>query len=232
MLFGMFDFDAGASESLDQLAARQNIPTREWLNQRAQYVFEFYTHLFQSLAARVETWLAPGTVLEPDGDILYLSAFLFNPAGESVGRQRRLHPTPQELGWGVAPGDTLRVLETEIGGFALLVGQDLSHPETIKALASSGADVLLQPAADISSTHNQTAGELQRVVQVHKIFGARAALVGGRFSGSTAIYAPSELTTDESVVIAQGRSDSADEVILADMDLEELERLRAVLPPD
>src|SRR5260370_37681498 len=38
MLFGMFDFDARSGDSLDHLAARYGLTTREWLNERAGYV--------------------------------------------------------------------------------------------------------------------------------------------------------------------------------------------------
>ena len=37
MLFGMFDSDAEHGDSLDQLAARQKISTREWLDERVAY---------------------------------------------------------------------------------------------------------------------------------------------------------------------------------------------------
>lgn len=142
MLFGMFEVDAAPHDSLDAFAARQNISTRAWLRERAPYVYEFYLHLFQSLASRVETWLVPGTVLEPDGENFYVTACVFNPAGEIVGRQRQMHRTAQEIAWGVKQGDALRVFATELGDFGLVVGEDVRYPETARVGVIGRADFI------------------------------------------------------------------------------------------
>lgn len=223
MLFGMFDFDATATDSLDQLAQRQQVSTEEWLNERAGYVFEFYLHLFQSLASRVETWLAPGTVLEPDENRHYLTAFLFNPAGETVGRQRQMHRTSQQEEWGVALGDTLRVFETGLGNFAFVIGEDVHHTEIATALAADGADVLLHPAAGESS-------ELLSLVETNQMFGVQANLVSANFRGRSGIYAPAALTENTRGILAHPHSDTEGELILANLDFSALEQLRAGNP--
>ncbi len=237
MLFGMFDVQATAHDSLEQFAARQNISTRDWLNERAGYVLEFYLHLFQSLAARVEIWLAPGTVLEPEGDALYQTAFLFNPGGEIVGRQRQMQRTRQELEWGVAQGDALRVLHTELGDFGFVIGEDVRYPETARTLASNGANVLLHPAAyrranmpPTDSTEDASAHVYQDIfhdTQANQTFGVQANLIGGYYHGRSAVYAPVEMTSDKNGILAQAMNDSASDLLFADLDFDALAQARA-----
>ncbi len=235
-LFGIFDYDARADESLDALARRHNRTTREWVEEYAGYVFELYVHIFQSLAARTETWLAPGTVLEPDGAEFFVTACVFNPAGEIVGRQHQMHRSASEIAWGVKQGDALRVFETEIGDCGLVLGEDVRYPETARALALQGAKILLHPAAygvetvqGTVSTEEQFLQDLWRDAQGNQTFGVQANLVGANYRGHSAIYAPVELTEDKRGILAQA-ADATPEILLADLDFEKLEMVRRAYP--
>jgi omega-amidase len=233
MLFGMFDFDAQPTQPLEELAQRQNVSMQAWLEQRTGYVFEFYLHLFQSLASRVETWLAPGTVFEQDEEALYLTAFLFNPEGETVGRQRQMHRSKLDIERGIAQGDTARVFETEIGDFGFVIGEDVRYPEVARALALNGANVLLHPAAyhEMSSNpQEQFLTDIWRDVQSNQTFGVQANLVGNRLHGRSAIYAPVELTEDKRGIYAQATQDTEGEVLLAELDFIALKKLQAEYP--
>lgn len=234
MLFGMFDFRAAPQDSLDALAMRQNNAAREWLRERAPYVYEFYLHLFQSLAAHTETWLVPGTVLEPDDTGFFMTACVFNPAGEIVGRQRQLHCTPAETAWGVKQGDALRVHETAVGDFGMLLGEDARYPESARALRVQGANVLLYPAAYEVETFGekmpeQISQEPRRDAQANQTFAVQANLVGEKYRGRSAIYAPAELTDDQRGVLAQ-TADETPQIVLAELDLEKLETTRRAHP--
>lgn len=231
MLFGMFDFDATPDDPLEQLAARQNIPVHEWLQSRAGYVYEFYLHLFQSLAERTETWLAPGTVLEVDGDALYLTALFFNPSGEIVGRQRQTQRSRQEIAWRVLPGDSLRVLNTEIGDIGFVIGEDVRYPENARKLVSAGATVLLHPAAYRRATVPAPGDadplahvyqDIRHDVLANHVFGVQANLVGGHFYGRSSIYAPLELTPNNDGILAQAQTDSDAGSISAALDFDRL----------
>jgi predicted amidohydrolase len=228
-LFGIFDFDAAPTDSLDALAQRRNVTTRAWLQERAMYVYELYLHVFQSLAARVETWLVPGTVLEPDGDGFFVTACVFNPAGEVVGRQRQMHRTAQEIAWGVKQGDALNVVKTERGDVGLVLGEDIRYPETARALTLLGAEVLLHPAAYTHANDEQFLQDLWREVQANQTFGVQANLVGENLRGHSAIYAPVELTDDRRGVLAQAQ-DTTSEIVFADLDLEKLAAVRRAYP--
>lgn len=232
-LFGMFDFDAQANESLDVLARRLNLDTDAWLKERAPYVYEFYLHQFQSLSARAQVWLVPGTVLEPVEKGLFVTAGVFNPAGELIGRQRQMHRTAQEIAWGVKQGDALRVLETEIGDLGLVLGEDIRYPETARALTLNGATVLLHPSAGTFQQNalgdEQFLQDLWRDVQSNQMFGIQANLLGANDAARSALYAPVELTDDRRGILAQARDASA-QIIMADLDFDALKKLRTGYP--
>jgi predicted amidohydrolase len=226
MLFGMFDFDAKSGDTLDTLAGRQGVSTSDWLATRAGYVFEFYLHLFQSLASRVEIWLAPGTVLEPENDAFYLSACLFNPQGEVVGRQRQMHLSPSEIQWGVSAGESLRVLKTDLGNFGFLVGEDANQSDAARTLVREGADVILGLAAPSLISTEPSLTDLARAVQANPVFGVQASLVGAGMSGRAEILAPDGLNANPGGILARANSDSDGELVLADLDFDALDLLR------
>lgn len=214
MLFGMFDFGAAATDSLDALAERQGMQTAGWLKERAGYVQEFYLHMFQSLAERVGRWLAPGTVLEIEGDSQYLTAYLLNPAGEIVGRQRQMNLTSQAKSWGVSSGETLRIFDTEIGDLGFVIGADVNDREIGQALVTNGAKMLLHPSASAGVVVTQdAAGELAQVTRTPIV---RASLVGGGFSGRSGIYAPGDKTWR---ILAQAGTETDGEILLADVEI-------------
>lgn len=212
-LFGMFDLIAEPSDSLAEMARRQDTPIREWLAERAEYVFEFYLHLFQSLAARVEAWLVPGTVLEPTEQGMFSTAFVMNPAGEVFGRQRKLRLSPAEAEWGIAAGDSIHGFDTEVGNLGVLIGEDLNGAR-VQAAAKAGAQILLHPSA------GQTA-DLRALVSAANAFGVRSTLTRGGHTERATIYAPLALTPNASGILAVAENDE-DAVLIAELDLARL----------
>lgn len=91
----------------------------------------------------------------PDKKRVYNTSVVFNPAGEEVGRYRKIHlfdiHTPDGMRYGesdaVAAGTETVVVD--VGGFklGLSVCFDLRFPELFQELARKGADVMVLPAA-------------------------------------------------------------------------------------
>ncbi len=217
MLFGMFDVDVAADAGPEQFAERQGIGVDEWLKPRAGYVFEFYLHLFQSLARRHEIWLAPGTVIESVESEMYLTAFLLNPEGEIMGRQRKLRVTERERGWGIVPGDTLRVFETELGDMAFVIGEDTQDAE----LLAGHAEIVLHPTA---FKEKVDAAQGEELAQQMRAFVALANLAGAGYGGGAGIYAPGGVGGESQHAAIKAEPDEM-RVVSASLDLG---RLRAV----
>lgn len=100
---------------------------------------------FRALAAQHHIWLIPGSYFEQVGDCIYNTALVINPAGEVVGRYRKMFPFyPYEDG--TSAGDQFLVFDVpDVGRFGLIICYDLWFPETTRTLAALGAEVILQP---------------------------------------------------------------------------------------
>jgi len=101
---------------------------------------------FQALAKRHGIWLLPGSLFEKDGDRIYNTAPVINPAGEVIARYRKQFPwLPYEKG--VTPGDQFVVFDIpDVGRFGVSICYDMWFPETTRTLAWMGAEVILHPS--------------------------------------------------------------------------------------
>lgn len=101
---------------------------------------------FQDIARQNGVWLLPGSIYERAGDRIYNTAPVINPAGEVVARHRKLYPfLPYERG--VACGDQHTVFDVpDVGRFGVSICYDMWFPETTRALAWLGAEVIIHPS--------------------------------------------------------------------------------------
>lgn len=81
--------------------------------------------------------------LGEDGNI-YNSACLISNQGTMVGHYRKVHLYDREKEI-FLPGDTFKVFETDLGRIGIMICFDLDFPESARALALQGADVILVP---------------------------------------------------------------------------------------
>ena len=89
--------------------------------------------------------LIPGSFFEQDGDCIYNNTSVINPAGEVVGRYRKMFPFyPYENG--ISAGDKFLTFDVpDVGKFGVIICYDVWFPETTRTLAAMGAEVILQP---------------------------------------------------------------------------------------
>ena len=100
---------------------------------------------FCSLAKKHNIWLMPGSMYEMDGNKIYNTAPVISSEGELVARHRKLYPfEPYETG--VENGDQHTVFDIPgVGRFGVSICYDMWFPETVRALAFLGAEVILHP---------------------------------------------------------------------------------------
>ena len=100
---------------------------------------------FRDMAAKHRVWLLPGSMFEDAGDRIYNTASVIDPNGLVIGRYRKMFPfQPYENH--VASGDQFLVFDVpEVGRFGVSICYDMWFPETLRTLASMGAEVILHP---------------------------------------------------------------------------------------
>jgi predicted amidohydrolase len=100
---------------------------------------------YQALARQHGIWLLPGSLYERVGERIYNTASVINPQGEVVARYRKIYPfMPYEQG--VSAGHEAVVFDVPgVGRFGVSICYDGWFPETTRALAWQGAEVILHP---------------------------------------------------------------------------------------
>jgi predicted amidohydrolase len=98
------------------------------------------------MARAANVWLVAGSLYERDGEHIYNTCPIINPAGEVVARCRKIYPfTPYEKG--VACADAVTVFEVPgVGKFGVSICYDMWFPETLRAMTWLGAEVILHPS--------------------------------------------------------------------------------------
>jgi len=101
---------------------------------------------FQGVARENGIWLLPGSFYERAGETVYNTAPVIDPQGKVVTRHRKLYPfLPFERG--VASGDQHTVFDVpDVGRFGVSICYDMWFPETTRALAWHGAEVIIHPS--------------------------------------------------------------------------------------
>ena len=113
------------------------------------------TEPFQEVAASLGIHLVVGTYERgPSRGVVYNSAAFIGRDGAVLGVYRKTHPFCSEAvsggGW-VTPGDTVCVVETDLGKIGMIICFDGDYPELSRIQAVQGAEVIVRPSALLRS---------------------------------------------------------------------------------
>lgn len=180
--------------------------------------------------------LVGGSIPEKDGDKLYNTCFVFDKNGEVISRHRKMHLFDVDIEGGVrfkesnsfAAGNDITVFDTEYGKMGVLICFDMRFPELVRAMAKRGANVIFCPA-QFNMTTGPRHWELTiraRAMDNELFFvGASAA----RYEGfSYECWGHSTVADPFGTVIAS--CDEKEQIIYADIDLDEVDSVRKQLP--
>lgn len=195
-----------------------------------------YRFVFQNLSRRFGVHIVAGSAIAAGSDGTHRNtAYLFGPDGFEMGHQPKSHFYGQEFHMGLTRGGFVQVYDTPVGRLAMPVCMDYTYPETARIAYLLGAEVLLNPSADINAEYNwyyQLRGVWSRV-QESPCYGVHAMMVGDvlgmPFRGQSSVVGPVELVGGDGV-LARAESCDAGELVVADLDLAALRELRVRWP--
>ncbi len=180
-----------------------------------------YLELHEKIAREMDIYLAAGTVIEREKDLLYHTVYCFNPQGEPCLRQRQTHLTPFQLSIGLSRGEELPLFDLPPYKVGIIVDSDALHPETGRILGLQGADIVLHCGA-LSEGLNcwrQVAGMWSQVQQ-NQFWAVEAQLSGNlageRFGAAPAVIGPCEITPGKSGYLQRGYPHTAE--VTAELD--------------
>lgn len=178
---------------------------------------------FLAEQSRVTGMVVAGNTLATSGEGL-LNVLRVADAGRIAWSQPKLHPMPGEAAWGVAGGPKLVVhpLRGAVGGG--LVCADVLYPEAARLLALQGAEIVLNPVLSRLRAHDPTKAAREAVFVSRAWDGACFVLkasgyLAGKIAGRSLVAAPWGL-------LARYRDEAAEEVLVADLDLDALRAFR------
>ncbi len=107
---------------------------------------EQYIELFTTLAVRYNVNIIGGShFVKEDDDNIYNIAYLFRRDG-TIEKQYKVHITPNEQKWwGISPGDTVKVFDTDCGKIAIQICYDIEFPELARIATDRGAKIIFTP---------------------------------------------------------------------------------------
>jgi predicted amidohydrolase len=181
------------------------------------------TERFGRLAGALGVYIVLG-LHERRGDNYLNSAALLSPEGHLVGTYSKVHINKYEGQMGWAHGDRFEVWPCRIGEMTFNIGimicYDREVPEAARCLAMLGADLILVPqATSCTARFPIHRDELRVRAFENEVYVAMANWAGPSFLGHSMIVDP------RGEVMKLGGTD--EEILVADVDLEALARLRA-----
>jgi predicted amidohydrolase len=172
---------------------------------------------------------------ERDGDCRHNSAVLVGPSGR-LATYRKLHLFYNEQTW-FEPGDDLPVVDLPIGRVGIIICYDLWFPEPARALALAGAEIIAVPTNWVAS-FKRTVWDDRGYCQGDYVAMATAAQNGVVMACADRIGTEREVAfLGASIIVgadgwpvAGPASKDGEELLVADVDLDSVERARQRTP--
>jgi predicted amidohydrolase len=191
----------------------------------------------RSWARELGIWLVPGSFVERGNGVgkSTNTSILITPDGDIVATYRKMHMFDVEV-QGVVyresdhedPGSDIVVADAAGTKLGMTICYDLRFPELYRILALMGAEVLLVPAAFTLNTGRDHWDVLLRARAIENQCFVVAANAYGDHGHGKVSYGRSKIVDPWGIVLAQ--APDGDQVIVADLDMRTLTRVRTTLP--
>lgn len=193
-----------------------------------------YLELFTNLAIKYNINIIGGTHFTVERGKLFNVAYLFRRDG-TLGKQYKLHITPDEKRWwGVQPGNTVEVFETDRGKISIQVSYDISFPELSRIAIEKGAQMIFVPfSADERTAYLRVRYCAQARSVENQVYVIIAGSVGNLPSvenldilyAQSGIYTPSDIPFERDGIAGEC-TPNTEMLVMEDLDLELLKSKR------
>jgi deaminated glutathione amidase len=190
------------------------------------------------LAKELKIHLLSGSILEeaPGNNKAYNTSLVFDPQGRLLAAYRKIHLFDVDIKRGVSvkesdtrlSGEAVVVASTDLCPMGLTICYDLRFPELYRSLTAKGARIIFVPSAFTALTGEAHWEPLLRARAIENQVYVIAPDQVGKNPKSFATYGNSMIIDPWGRVLA--RASDIPGVILAEIDLDYLARVRAELP--
>jgi predicted amidohydrolase len=209
-------------------------PTRALLLVLGERLEPRYRRLFSQAARKHKVTLVAGTAPLPDrqrSPAVYNTCYVFNPNGQLILTQRKVHliPLEQDSGMDLCPAtvDEVQVVDTPAGRLGVAICLDAFHTDVVEALARQKARLIAQPSFNpLAWTPEQAeswkTGLWQACQRYPDVIGINPMMVGKLFDdvvmeGRSSIVAHASRTHDGSGYLAQASNAVHEEIVAVEI---------------
>ncbi|MEK3883685.1 GNAT family N-acetyltransferase [Paenibacillus sp. PL2-23] len=193
-----------------------------------------YIELFTELAVKYNVNIVGGSHFVENNNRIYNVAHLFRRDG-TIERQYKLHISPNERKWwGINGGNSLGVFDTDCGKISIQLSSDIEYPELSRIVAEEGAQIIFVP---FCAEDRQTFLRVKYCAQARAIENQMFIVTSGTVGNLThvdnvdvqyaqsGIYTPADFSFSRDGIAGEC-SENTETVIMAEVDMETLERYR------
>jgi deaminated glutathione amidase len=173
---------------------------------------------FQDMARRHRLWLVTGSMFEKRDDGIFNTTSVIDPAGDVVGRYRKMFPfLPFEAG--VSAGTQFLVFDIpDVGRFGVSNCYDIWFPETTRTLSAAGVEVLLHPVLTHTIDRDVDLAVAQASAAIFQCYVFDINGLGAGGNGRSTVFSPSGQILHQ--------ADGNDQFIPIEVDLDQVRRQR------
>lgn len=197
---------------------------------------EEISSILKNLALEYQLYIVGGSTPQVRNGKLYNVSCFITPSG-NIYYQDKLHVTPAERdGWGITPGEAIKIFETPLGRVAIQICYDIEFPEISRLLAFAGVEIVFVPFnTDEQKSYNRVHMLAQARAVENYMYVVTSALVGNMPTmrnylinyGRSAIYTPSDVAFPTGAIL--GIADpNVETIVTSELDLEVLALQREV----
>ncbi|SJM93299.1 carbon-nitrogen hydrolase family protein [Crenothrix polyspora] len=196
-------------------------------------------HFLATVAKKYAVWVVGGTI-PIAGDAankVRAACLVYDDQGKQVARYDKIHlfdvnvPGTNEVyreSDSIEPGEELKVFDTPFGRLGLAVCYDLRFPEFFRKMSEQKVDIIFLPSAFTAETGAAHWELLVRARAIENLCYVIAPNQGGFHLNGRKTFGHSMIVDPWGIVLDCQKTGSG--FVMADIDLERLEKVRAVFP--
>lgn len=206
----------------------------------------FLTTIFKGVAKPIETgikrivsllakeygiYIYTGSYILKEKEEIYNVGSLFDPEGNLIGTQKKMHLTDFEVKIGIKRGNKMEVYSLPFGKVVCPICMDATYFETFRIAREIGADMVILPIANLEEYNIWKAlrGIWPRVQESY-LYGVKSSLngwiAGMHFSGKAGIFAPLLITEKKDGILSLSPSHEGNHLITANINIKRLHEAR------
>jgi len=183
------------------------------------------------LAREYGIYIYTGSYILKEKEEIYNAGSLFDPDGNLIGTQKKMHLTDFEVKLGMSRGNKMEVYSLPFGKVVCPICMDATYFETFRIAREMGADIVILPIANLEeySIWKALRGIWPRVQESY-LYGLKSSLngwiAGMHFTGKAGIFAPLSITEKKDGVLSLSPSYEGNHLITAHINLKKLYEAR------